>query len=100
MAIVKPAMTGTSGPINADGGPQRAGQASSTDIEREDAICEFTKIMQMPPGSSDDAALIDRRRAFGNTGWPGARQNEHRQGTCGICAATRRPLLFDLANQL
>src|SRR5713101_450348 len=41
---------GTSGPINAGGnGPQRATRASDTGFGREDAICEYIEIMQIPP---------------------------------------------------
>jgi hypothetical protein len=50
---------GTSGPIDADGGsPQRARRASSIGFGREGAICEYIEIMQILPGSSDDALLI------------------------------------------
>src|SRR3981189_1850323 len=58
---------GTSGPIDADGnGPQRARQASDMGSGREGAICEYDEIMQILPGSSDDALLINASRAFGN----------------------------------
>jgi hypothetical protein len=51
---------GTSGPIKAGGGgPQRPRQASSISIGREGAICEYIEIMQILPGSSDDALLIN-----------------------------------------
>ncbi len=53
-SIVKPGKIGTSGPTETDGsGPQRPRQASSMDIGREGAICEYIEIMQMPPGSSE-----------------------------------------------
>ena len=32
---------------------------------REGAICEYIEIMQILPGSSDDARLINASRAFG-----------------------------------
>jgi hypothetical protein len=35
-------------------------------IGREGAICEYDKIMQILPGSSDEAALINASRGFGN----------------------------------
>jgi hypothetical protein len=35
-------------------------------IGREGAICEYIEIMQIPPGSSDDAVLIDASRAICN----------------------------------
>jgi hypothetical protein len=60
-------MIGRSGPIDAGGdGPQRAKQASSMGFGREDAICEYDEIMQILPGSSDDALLINPSRTFGN----------------------------------
>jgi hypothetical protein len=58
---------GTSGPINADGGgPQRAKQASSSGFGRGGAICEYDEIMQILPGSSDDAVLINASRVICN----------------------------------
>jgi hypothetical protein len=58
---------GTSGPIDADGnGPQRARQASSIGFGREGAICEYNEIMQILPGSSDNALLINASGAFCN----------------------------------
>jgi hypothetical protein len=33
---------------------------------REGAICEYIEIMQILPGSSDGALLINASRAFGN----------------------------------
>jgi hypothetical protein len=33
---------------------------------REGAICEYIEIMQILPGSSDDALLINASRVFGN----------------------------------
>jgi hypothetical protein len=60
-------MIGRSGPIDAGGdGPQRAKQASSMGFGREGAICEYDKIMQILPGSSDDAVLINASLALGN----------------------------------
>src|SRR6267378_5060850 len=60
-------MIGTSGPIDAGGGrPQWARQASGISIEREGAVCEYIEIMQILPGSSDDAWLIDASRAICN----------------------------------
>ena len=35
-------------------------------IGRQVAICEYIEIMQILPGSSDDARLINASRAFGN----------------------------------
>jgi hypothetical protein len=35
-------------------------------VGREDAICEYDEIMQILPGSSDDAPLINASRAFCN----------------------------------
>jgi hypothetical protein len=64
-------MIGRSGPIDAGGdGPQRAKQASSMGFGREGAICEYDKIMQILPGSSDDALLINASRMFGNMPTP------------------------------
>jgi hypothetical protein len=49
-----------SGPIKAgDGGLQRPEQASSMSVGREGAICEYIEIMQILPGSSDNALLIN-----------------------------------------
>jgi hypothetical protein len=51
---------GTSGPIRAgEIGPQRPEQASSDDIGRGRTICEYIEIMQILPGSSDNARLIN-----------------------------------------
>jgi len=58
---------GTSGPIDADGvGLQRPEQASSRGIGRGRSICEYDEIMQIPPGSSDDALLINASSALCN----------------------------------
>src|SRR6266581_1863560 len=58
---------GTSGPIDAGGnGPQRATRASDTGFGREDAICEYIEIMQILPGSSGNALLINASGAFCN----------------------------------
>jgi hypothetical protein len=58
---------GTSDPIDAGGeGPQRAARASDTGFGREGAICEYIEIMQILPGSSDDALLINAPTIFGN----------------------------------
>jgi hypothetical protein len=58
---------GTSGPIDAGGnGPQRATRASDTGFGREDAICEYIDIMQILPGSSGNALLINASGAFCN----------------------------------
>ncbi len=35
-------------------------------IGRGRSICEYDEIMQIPPGSSDDALLINASRAFCN----------------------------------
>jgi hypothetical protein len=58
---------GMSGPIKAGGrrGQQRD-RKSSTDIGRGRAICEYIEIMQILPGSSDDALLINASRVNGN----------------------------------
>jgi hypothetical protein len=37
-------------------------------IGRQVAICEYIEIMQILPGSSDDARLINASRAFGKMG--------------------------------
>src|SRR5258706_11592711 len=56
---------GTSGPIDADGGgPQRARQASGMGFGRAGTICKYIEIMQILPGSSDNAALINATRTF------------------------------------
>jgi hypothetical protein len=39
---------------------------------REGAICEYIEIMQILPGSSDDATLINASWAFGNIAAPGS----------------------------
>src|SRR6185437_9747224 len=101
-SMVKSGKVGRSGPTEADGGgPQRPKQASSMDIGREGAICEYIEIMQMPPGSSERRVgaykSIDRVWQYGPAGAP---RNENLQGPCGICAATRRLLSFDLPNHL
>jgi hypothetical protein len=58
---------GTSGPIDAGGnGPQRATRATDTGFGRGDAICECIEIMQILPGSSDNALLINASEAFCN----------------------------------
>ena len=58
---------GTSGPIDADGvGLQKPEQASSRGIGRGRSICEYDEIMQIPPGSSDDALLINASSALCN----------------------------------
>jgi hypothetical protein len=60
-----------SGPIDADGGgPQRVTGASCMSFGREDAICEYIEIMQILPGSSDEAVLINASRTFGNISTP------------------------------
>jgi hypothetical protein len=60
-------MIGTSGPIDADGGgPQSAQRASSMGIGREGAVCENDKLMQILPGSSDDAPLVNTSQDFCN----------------------------------
>jgi hypothetical protein len=41
-------------------------QASQQSIGRVGAICEVDEIMQILPGSSDDARLIDASPAFCN----------------------------------
>jgi hypothetical protein len=46
--------------------PQRARQASSRGIGRGRAICEYDEIMQILPGSSDNALLINASSVFGN----------------------------------
>jgi hypothetical protein len=52
--------TGASDPIDAVGdGPHRASWASSMGFGRGSAICEYDEIMQILPGSSDDARLIE-----------------------------------------
>jgi hypothetical protein len=62
-------MIGTSGPIDADGGgPQRARWTSSMSIGRQGAICEYIEIMQILPGSSDDAPLVNTSQDFCNMG--------------------------------
>jgi hypothetical protein len=49
--------TGASDPIDAVGdGPHRASRASSMGFGRGSAICEYDEIMQILPGSSDDAS--------------------------------------------
>jgi hypothetical protein len=49
-------MIGTSGPIRAgEKWPQRPDTASSIGIERKRAVCELDEIMQILPGSSDNA---------------------------------------------
>ena len=61
-------MIGTSGPIDADGNrPQKAKRASSMGIGRGRTICEYIEIMQILPGSSDYALLINPSRAVCNT---------------------------------
>jgi hypothetical protein len=70
---------GTSGPIAADGGGPverdqialklvRAGaeRTSSMCIGRGRSICEYDEIMQILPGSSDDAELINALRVICN----------------------------------
>src|SRR5450755_2352836 len=82
-------MIGTSGPIDADeGGPQRAQRASSISIGREGAICESIEIMQILPGSSDDAPLVNTSRGFCNM----ARTNDalRTENTKTPAAATSR----------
>jgi hypothetical protein len=60
-------MIGRSGPIDAGGdGPQRATQASGMGVGRGRAICEYDEIMQILPGSSDEAVLINATTAFCN----------------------------------
>jgi hypothetical protein len=60
-------MIGTSGPIDAEGNShQRPEHASSKSFGREGAICEYDEIMQILPGSSDDARLINASRAICN----------------------------------
>jgi hypothetical protein len=39
---------------------------SRTSIRREDAICEYMEIMQILPGASDKALLIDASRVICN----------------------------------
>ena len=49
-------MIGTSGPVSAgEIGAQRPDTASSIGIERGRAVCELDEIMQILPGSSDNA---------------------------------------------
>ncbi|MEH2562607.1 hypothetical protein [Bradyrhizobium sp. AZCC 2289] len=56
-----------SGPIKAGGRRgQQCDRKSSTDIGRGRAICEYIEIMQILPGSSDDALLINASRVNGN----------------------------------
>jgi hypothetical protein len=51
-------MTGTSGPIDADGNrSQRAKQASSMSFGREGAICEKDEIMQISPVRATERRL-------------------------------------------
>jgi hypothetical protein len=58
---------GVSSPIGAGGDRvQRSDRKSSTGIEREGAICEYTAIMQILPGSSDNALLINASRVICN----------------------------------
>jgi hypothetical protein len=58
---------GTSGPFDAEGnGLQRLEHASSKGIGRGRSICEYVEIMQILPGSSDDALLINASPAFCN----------------------------------
>ncbi|MET3840141.1 hypothetical protein ABIE49_002219 [Bradyrhizobium sp. OAE829] len=60
-------MIGTSGPIRAgEKWPQRPDTASSIGIERERAVCELDEIMQILPGSSDNALLINASRVICN----------------------------------
>jgi hypothetical protein len=54
----------TNGPIDARGvRPQRARQPSGMGTERGRAVCEVDEIMQILPGSSDNALLINASRA-------------------------------------
>jgi hypothetical protein len=58
---------GASGPIGIGGDrAQGRDRKPGTSIEREDAICEYMAIMQILPGASDNAQLINASRVICN----------------------------------
>jgi hypothetical protein len=67
---------GTSAPIGAGGDrAQPRDRKASSGIGREGAICECDEIMQILPGSSDKALLIDSSRMICKTA---AARDRHR----------------------
>jgi hypothetical protein len=57
---------GTSGPIGAGGNGAQEAQSPDESIERGRSICEYIEIMQILPGSSDNAQLINASRLICN----------------------------------
>ena len=57
---------GTSGPIDAGEKSAQEARSPGESIERGRTICEYIEIMQILPGSSDNALLINASRVICN----------------------------------